>query len=130
MENNRWHAWYLAQLETKGWVKAVRANASKALLPPRVKQKLREACDEAFKESMEMPVNMPVIGGNNPSVCDSFINDVLTALDKDTALSNCKVRAKLGPKGALTYKMSVWDKVKLWFIISFIIDYVEDFLSK
>ena len=127
-QTNRWHSWYLAQLQTKGWVKTLRASASKRLLPPRVKQELKEACDEAFKESLHFVCNTPV--KDNPSVSDSFINDVLTALDKDTALSNCKQRAKLGPNGSLTYKMSVWDKVKLWFIISFIIDYVEDFLSK
>ena len=128
-QTNRWHSWYLAQLQTKGWVKTLRARASKTLLPPHVKQKLRETCDEAFTNSREEPVLDAGPNGKR-EVSDSFINDVLVALDEDTALSNCKQRAKLGPNGSLTYKMSVWDKVKLWFIISFIIDYVEDFLSK
>lgn len=45
------------------------------------------------------------------------------------ALATCKVKAKFGANGDISYKMSVWDKVKLWFVISFIIDYIENLLS-
>ena len=128
--SNRWHSWYLAQLETKGWVKTLRANASKAMLPRGVKAKIREACDKVATKTLQEQLHAGRF--DLSKVPDDFINDVLYSVDAEegTVLSKCKRRAKLGPNGALTYKMSVWDKVKLWFVISFIIDYVEDFLSK
>lgn len=121
------YKWYLIQCKSRKITPKAGAKIGARLLGVELRHLLenkikKEFADQSWLSSEEKELHDPM--RPRPIAVHLCMREVIKE-----ALTTCKIKAKFGANGDISYKMSVWDKVKLWFVISFIIDYIENLLS-
>ncbi len=115
---DRLYNWYLIQCRARRITPKAAAKIGSRLLGETDRVTLARVIK---KEVDELGDLAPIcVSGDMPAIMRRCIRE---------ALNSCSIKAKFGGEGDISYKMSVWNKVKLWFVISFIIDYIENLLS-
>ena len=119
---DRLYKWYLIQCKSRKITPKAAAKIGAKLLAPHVRGQLTQVIEQEM-DVWGGKMSKHYIGKPSGRMSDCMRNCI------KEALSTFKIKAKFGANGDISYKMSVWDKVKLWFVISFIIDYIENLLS-